>query len=103
MKNFSYSTLLVLAFALIFSSFKNEPKLKSVTGKITSVSGEDLAGAQIKKNSGCGSIANFNGEFTITFENASTDSVTIHHIGYKPLTKKASSLYNNCVLTLEEL
>lgn len=103
MKNLAYSIFVLLIISFLTSSYTNEPKVKSITGKITSVNGEDLAGAQIKKDTTTSSFSNFNGEFTITFDKPATDSVTIHLIGYKPLTKKATSLYNNCIITLEEL
>jgi hypothetical protein len=102
-KKLTNSIFVLLTICFLVSSFTNEPKLKSVTGKITSINGEDLAGAQIKKDLNTSSFSNFNGEFTITFDKPSTDSVTIHLIGYKPITKKASSLFNNCIITLEEL
>jgi hypothetical protein len=102
-KNLFNSIFILFSICFLASSFTTEPKVKSITGKITSLNGEDLAGAQIKKDITTSSFSNFNGEFTITFDKPATDSVTIHLIGYKPLTKKATSLYNNCVITLEEL
>ena len=83
------SALLAITFFITLSLccqpalFAQDNKSKTVTGKITSQSGDPVSGASVQlKGSSLGTSSNENGEFTIIVEDRKSILV-ISHIGYK--------------------
>lgn len=95
LKNLIYIFLFLAlsSVSLAGNSDKEKITLKTVSGKITDVTGESIAGAKIIINeTGETFFADLEGNFKLSLKTDKVYSISINTIGYKSLELKSTSL-----------
>lgn len=83
---------------------KTKATVKTVSGKIAAVSGEQIAGAKIiVKETGESFFADLDGNFKLTLKTDKTYSIAIESIGFETLEVKSTDLHMFSDLNLKEL
>ncbi len=110
MKNLLYILLFLSFSAVSFAGNNDKEKkavavtIKTVTGKITDVSGESIAGAKITINeTGETFFADLDGNFKISVKTDKVYSISVNTIGYQSLEVKSNTLSYFSDLSLKEL
>jgi hypothetical protein len=100
---------IILIFALQSSlvagnSDKTKAAAKHVSGKITSVNGEEIAGAKITiKETNESFYSDLDGSFKLQVKTDKVYSISIQTIGYAPLEVKSTDLHLISEVLLKEL
>lgn len=83
---------------------KTKPSAKSVSGKVVSVNGEEIAGTKITiKETNETFYADLDGNFKFQLKTDKVYSVTIESIGYEPKEVKSNELSLFSDISLKEL
>jgi hypothetical protein len=103
--------LLYIFFILILQTVivagnndKVKPSVKNVSGKITSLTGEEIAGVKITiKETNETFYADLDGNFKFPLKTDKQYSISVESIGYAPLEIKSDALHLYSEINLKEL
>lgn len=106
LKKLLYIFLICFASTAVFAgnADKEKKNTKVITGRVTSLSGEAVAGAKIViAETGETFFADMDGYYKLEVKTDKAYSITVNTIGYQPAEYKSNSLGTFTDLSLQEL